>query len=173
MEYQNWRAELIAQVGKHLGYPQCCCESFVTNDPPWHENQFEASKINNKPTGFIPCLQCANRIINNEITLVELIKDRENKGIFPEVNEEQFEKITEPLIRDEFDEIEEMELMEKLNLCENIVVNFIIETTNKYNIDISELCHIGSTILNSQCNYLTDPNELYELVKDIEEHIAN
>ena len=64
--------------GRRFGYPKCCVESFC--------NGHSYSKIQNKvhgSTGFIPCMAHAQQILKGEITLSDLISNREHPIPFP------------------------------------------------------------------------------------------
>lgn len=78
-----------APLGKELGYPDCCVKAF-SNDTPHllkikgvlqgvstaDRMRYEASLLNGKYTGFIPCAAHAKKILNGEIELKSLITNR-------------------------------------------------------------------------------------------------
>jgi len=75
-------------VGIYLGYPECCIEEFCLQSPedmknaaPTKDDQrrFEAAQLNGEFTGFIPCLNHANKILQGEIKLIDLIGERDTK----------------------------------------------------------------------------------------------
>jgi len=71
------------QNGKYFGYPQCCIDSFCNKSK---ENQFYISPEQEKAVdnhGFIPCQEHAVMILEGNITLGELIKDRKCKHEYP------------------------------------------------------------------------------------------
>lgn len=84
-EQKKWKEENEA-FGQRLGYPQCCIDQFC-NEPPYYlENskirdidyyRYKAACINNNYLGFIPCDAHAMQILNNEIRLQDLIKNRD------------------------------------------------------------------------------------------------
>ena len=87
----------MIKVGIDLGYPKCCAKGFVF-DRPFEKYQLEAANLNGKPTGFIPCRSCATKILNGEIKITDLIKNRKISAPFPMAEgTEEFEKLTEPL----------------------------------------------------------------------------
>ena len=65
-EYGNW-----------FGYPLCCTEYF-SNDV-LSEDQYKAAN----ETGFVPCPEHTRQILNGEITLESIIKDRKCPIPFP------------------------------------------------------------------------------------------
>jgi len=79
-------------MGRELGYPECCIKEFcdlppelMTGNPPRKVKQcFRAAHIEGKYTGFIPCNIHAKQILNGEIQLTDLIKDRVIYPDFPE-----------------------------------------------------------------------------------------
>jgi len=73
-------------LGQALGYPECCIQEFCENPPELMKHmkatksdkiRFEASHINDKYTGFIPCYAHALQILDKEITLLSLIEGRD------------------------------------------------------------------------------------------------
>lgn len=64
----KYRYELI---GKYYRYPKCCIDSFII-DTERTQNQ----RYLHKGLGFIPCNNCATKIINGENTIEQLIKNR-------------------------------------------------------------------------------------------------
>ena len=82
-----------AELGKNLGYPDCCIKEFC-NQPPLmlringvtevDRIRYEASLIDGEYSGFIPCAAHAKKIISGEIKLQNLIKNRDSQfGEFP------------------------------------------------------------------------------------------
>ena len=61
------------QTGEYFGYPKCCIDSF--SKVPFNKRTLSQLNVH-KYTGFIPCDQCATKIMSNEITLENLIKNR-------------------------------------------------------------------------------------------------
>ena len=80
---REWK-ETNAPLGRELGYPECCIGEFCDLPPelmlgtPNEEMKIklEASFINGKYSGFIPCLKHAKMILAGEITLSDLIQNR-------------------------------------------------------------------------------------------------
>lgn len=87
----TWKEE-NEPLGRLLGYPQCCIDEFCRdspeNLPKLSKNEIrmrvEAGSKNGQFTGFIPCLNHAQKILLGEITLESLIKNRDPRfGEFP------------------------------------------------------------------------------------------
>ncbi len=83
-ELLEWDMENRA-LGNELGYPKCCIDEFCENSPAAMKQRgandndrmkFKAGCIDKKFTGFIPCIDHARQILNNEITLNMLISNR-------------------------------------------------------------------------------------------------
>lgn len=85
---KRWHDENF-EFGIELGYPKCCVDAFCfdcpealqifSNIPEYKNNieiRYKASLIDGVYTGFIPCMNHAKQILNNEIKLTNLIKDR-------------------------------------------------------------------------------------------------
>jgi hypothetical protein len=72
----HWRNQ-----GKYYGYPDCCIDSFV-NRGLFRELSREQKRVH-KNYGFIPCPECAKKIVEGKTTLEGLIKNRECKTPFP------------------------------------------------------------------------------------------
>lgn len=91
---QEWYA-INAPFGKKLGYPDCCIQQFCDQPPQLMRftgsladmrMRYEAAKINGEYTGFIPCTNHAKQILNGEITLQSLIKNRSSEfSAFPDL----------------------------------------------------------------------------------------
>lgn len=67
------------QTGKYYGYPKCCIDAFANNFDSITDDQ----KIAGKGTGFIPCPQHTEMILDGKIKLEDLIKNRAHKHPFP------------------------------------------------------------------------------------------
>ena len=74
---EKWR-----EYGKFFGYPQCCIDSFCKT----RHISYEQRQVHNN-NGFVPCHKCALKILNKEITIEELIKDRICKTPYPIYND--------------------------------------------------------------------------------------
>lgn len=94
------RAEMIYNVGKWLGYPDCCCSYFISKDEGPTEEQTLAGQIDGEATGFMPCPECAKKILNKEIKITDLIKDRQHSAKFPDENKEEFRYYVEPIMNE-------------------------------------------------------------------------
>ena len=67
-------------IGEYYGYPKCCIEGFEKNKLK------RPSKLQSKiakSQGFIPCMSCCKLIIEDEIKIENLIKNRECELPFP------------------------------------------------------------------------------------------
>lgn len=79
--------KINAPLGRDLGYPECCLKEFgdcapelMTGEPTrGDKRRFRAGHIDKIFTGFFPCNHHAKAILNNEITLGSLIKNRNVK----------------------------------------------------------------------------------------------
>jgi len=65
-------------LGKYYGYPKCCIDSFIVDT-----KRTQTQRYVNKGLGFIPCNNCATKIMNGENTIEELIKNRIFSKAFP------------------------------------------------------------------------------------------
>jgi hypothetical protein len=81
-----------APLGNDLGYPECCIKEFCDQPPivlkqmkgrmsKEDKRRYTAGCINGEFTGFIPCKEHARQIVMGKITLLSLIKNRNN--MFP------------------------------------------------------------------------------------------
>lgn len=73
-------AKFIA-LGVYFGYPECCTKSFI--EQPVYERSLVQKSVH-KNHGFIPCHECAMKIVNGEETLEGLIKNRVCRTPFPD-----------------------------------------------------------------------------------------
>ena len=71
-------------LGKELGYPDCCITAFC-NQPPALLNgnatdddisRFQAGLIDGVFSGFIPCITHARMILSGQITIFDLVTNR-------------------------------------------------------------------------------------------------
>jgi hypothetical protein len=67
--------------GRYYGYPECCIENFV-NKVIFRKLSKEQEQVH-KNHGFIPCPECAKKVVEGITTLEGLIKDRICKTPFP------------------------------------------------------------------------------------------
>ncbi len=65
------------RLGEYYGYPKCCIDSFKRRE----KSEIQVNVGRN--TGFIPCIVCATKVYNKEITLEDLIKNRKCETVFP------------------------------------------------------------------------------------------
>jgi hypothetical protein len=71
----------LEEKGVYFGYPKCCIAYFMNR----HNNQLmpRAQYIQDNDTGFLPCKPCADRVLSGEITIDQLITNRECETTFP------------------------------------------------------------------------------------------
>jgi hypothetical protein len=60
-------------AGKFYGYPSCCIKSFISTSIP---NRTASQLLVHNGSGFIPCPECAEKIIMGQTTLEQLITNR-------------------------------------------------------------------------------------------------
>lgn len=86
-EFINWTKENLP-LGKLLGYQPCCIKAFCLDYPSKLKKRkrtnddlirLDASYMNGKYTGYIPCLDHAIAIKKGKIKLTDLIKDRDQR----------------------------------------------------------------------------------------------
>jgi hypothetical protein len=65
----------VKLAGKFYGYPQCCINSFMAHYTGKYHRTSSQLLVHNG-CGFIPCHDCATKIIMGETTLEQLITDR-------------------------------------------------------------------------------------------------
>ena len=65
-------------LGKYYGYPKCCIDSFIIDT-----KRTQSQIYVHRGLGFIPCNNCATKIMNGENTIEELIKNRICSKVFP------------------------------------------------------------------------------------------
>lgn len=90
---ENWH-RINQPIGQQLGYPQCCIDAFCDLPPELlskmtptknDEIRYKAGCINGEFSGFIPCLDHALQIKNNEIDIQSLVSNRDpNLKPFPQ-----------------------------------------------------------------------------------------
>lgn len=84
------------KTGRHFGYPACCIDWFVGR--VFGNNPFpltpEQEKVNGN-NGFVPCPKCADRVASGEITIEDLIVDREHPLPYPNVDRKYMELLQE------------------------------------------------------------------------------
>jgi len=67
-----------ALLGEFYGYPKCCIDSFIDDT-----KRTRTQRYVHKGLGFIPCNNCASKIMNGENTIEQLIKNRIFSKAFP------------------------------------------------------------------------------------------
>jgi hypothetical protein len=103
---EQWDNENRA-LGESLGYPQCCIDQFCSEPPRYYKNKiaadvimqmrYQASHVDGKYTGFIPCTKHAHLILAGDIRIEDLITNRDSElPAFPLVGATDF---TEPLVK--------------------------------------------------------------------------
>ncbi len=71
--------------GHYYGYPHCCINEFILKRLVLNDNRFPIIS----ERGFIPCETHAKQILDNLITIKELIKDRVCEWEFPQEKEDE------------------------------------------------------------------------------------
>ena len=80
----------IETIGRHLGYPQCCIDSFFeTRGALGNRKGAKAGR----GTGYIPCPKCADKVLSGEVSLGELIVDREHIYPFPNASHDLLKRL--------------------------------------------------------------------------------
>jgi hypothetical protein len=69
-------------AGKFYGYPTCCITSFVNDITGTNKRTPSQLQVHNG-SGFIPCHNCATKIIMGQTTLEQLITERICSTEFP------------------------------------------------------------------------------------------
>lgn len=77
-------AEILwyTKAGKYFGYPSCCIDNVIDRAKKGWKMTADQKKVN-KNTGFVPCKMCSKKIVNGEIKIEDLIKNRICKSKFP------------------------------------------------------------------------------------------
>lgn len=84
---------IIKEIGKHFGYPECCTDWFLARRMwivPFKLDEHQ-EKVHNHQ-GFIPCPICAKKVSLEEIQIEDLITDREHPLPYPEQDNEYMEE---------------------------------------------------------------------------------
>ena len=74
----------LIENGKKYGYPECCITDFsnrIENDMYILPSRTQI-RVSNK-TGFIPCSYCSWKVLSKQCKLIDLIKNRKCKTLFP------------------------------------------------------------------------------------------
>ena len=67
-------------LGKHYGYPDCCIVDFCMTH--WTARTINQEKVHNNQ-GFVPCPNCADKIVEGKAKIEDLIVDRKSKSPYP------------------------------------------------------------------------------------------
>ena len=78
MIYNQRTKDRYELLGKYYGYPKCCIDSFIGDTKRTCTQRYV-----HKGLGFIPCNNCAIKIMNGENRLEQLIKNRIFNKVFP------------------------------------------------------------------------------------------
>jgi hypothetical protein len=83
----------LMAAGEYFGYPVCCTKSFTRMRIMGHFPS-QTQKVAGQQTGFIPCPQHAQEIVDGKITLQSLVsRGRECQKPFPqECSDEDMER---------------------------------------------------------------------------------
>jgi len=68
------RINIVFELGKYYGYPQCCIVEFIEDIINNRNSSVRSSKSDN--TGFIPCTKHYIQIMKGDIELKDLIDSR-------------------------------------------------------------------------------------------------
>ena len=70
----------IEDLGEWFGYPRCCIDYFLISAGAMLNDEGAEAGMN---TGFIPCPNCAKKVLDGKIKLGDLIKNRKAPDAFP------------------------------------------------------------------------------------------
>jgi hypothetical protein len=79
----------LEEKGIYFGYPRCCIAYFINRHNNKSELIAKRQHIPENGTGFVPCKSCTQRVLSGEITIGQLIMDRECETAFPNGNGEK------------------------------------------------------------------------------------
>uniref|UniRef100_A0A6C0F2Y7 Uncharacterized protein n=1 Tax=viral metagenome TaxID=1070528 RepID=A0A6C0F2Y7_9ZZZZ len=68
------------EKGRYFGYPECCIKHFMDIK---YKSTMIKNYIPNNNTGFLPCKICADKVLNEGLTLANLLVNRECETTFP------------------------------------------------------------------------------------------
>ena len=71
------------QKGIFYGYPECCISEFIQIKPNKRTRAQRMAQRIYKYSGFIPCHDCSNKILEGKETFESLIKHRICRHEFP------------------------------------------------------------------------------------------
>lgn len=73
---------IMYKMGTHYGYPKCCINDFVLRTH--NEQKFDSiQELAGSYTGYVPCVNCSEKIVSNKLAIEKLIKDRKCNTKFP------------------------------------------------------------------------------------------
>lgn len=81
---EHWRKK-----GTYYGYPKCCIEAFIERslkiieDFSKRNELFTKNQLDITYGGYVPCVQCADKIVSNKLDISSLIENRICKTKFP------------------------------------------------------------------------------------------
>ena len=78
----NRRTPSYTNNGKNYGYPDCCIKEFSENAFKVKSPERNVCFIAAENSGFVPCYYHSCQILNNEIKITDLIKNRICKKSF-------------------------------------------------------------------------------------------
>lgn len=103
------------ELGKYFGYPDCCIHDFIRriNSLDGHEIKLTENQNNvHLHTGFVPCDKCSTYLLENNICISSLIRNRECEFEFP--YEDETECINRKNIYPEFEKSKRYDTLHKL-----------------------------------------------------------
>ena len=73
---------IMYKMGTHYGYPKCCINDFVLRTH--NEQKLDSiQELAGSYTGYVPCVNCSEKIVSNKLSIEKLIKDRKCNTKFP------------------------------------------------------------------------------------------
>ena len=81
----NDLSRIFYDNGHYYGYPHCCINEFILKRLVLNDNRFPIIS----KTGFIPCETHTKQILENLISIKDLIKDRICEWEFPQDSEDK------------------------------------------------------------------------------------
>jgi hypothetical protein len=74
--------KIMYKMGKYYGYPKCCINDFVLRTH--NEQEIDSiQELAGRYTGYVPCVNCSEKIVSNKLSIEKLIKDRKCNTKFP------------------------------------------------------------------------------------------
>lgn len=74
--------KIMYKMGTYYGYPKCCINDFVLRTHNEQETD-TIQELAGRYTGYVPCVNCSEKIVSNKLSIEKLIKDRKCNTKFP------------------------------------------------------------------------------------------